>query len=239
MSVLGKNITVVVWFPFSKHEEQFQLNASTTYEEFLDIICEEEVEDREEFDINVSIKRDLQGYNVFINKNQLKAASKYGNCDEIFWTNIQENDLISVSRSIDPVSPRYHISLLHKYVLRSYNMSISSLFSLQLDKLLSGYACFRNVPNLRFGSSPAGADLDGNGYYRSVYVAVVEQLIVSDNRNAFATIYQLFSDCYDAHHRQVLDAGAQVEEEEEEDVKELLKILLLASSKCDYCCVYV
>lgn len=247
MSLLGKKLTVDVWFPFSKHEEEFTFEETTTYDEFINMICEEEIEaeEREEFDINLSIRRESQGYDIVVKQKQSKPASKYENNDETCWMDIQDGDMISVNRSIDSVSPRYHISLLHKNVLRTYNMSINSLFSLQLDKFLtSSYVCFRNIPNLLLSNPSVHARdnengseaslLDGNGYYRSVYVAVIEKLIISKNREAFATMCQLLSDCYDSHHRQTLAAGGELDEDEEEDVKELLKILLLASSKY-YC----
>jgi len=247
MSVLGKNLTVDVWFPFSKHEEQFELNDSTTYNELIHTLCEEEVDDFEDLDICLSIRREALGYDVFVSPKPLKSASKFDNNDEIYWTNIQPEDLISINRSIDPMSPRYHVSLLHKSVLRAYNMSVNSLFSLQLDKFLTAHICFRNVPNLIFHASAKNDDpllLDGNGYYRTVYVAIVEHLIVHDNRDGFATICQLFSDCYDVYHKHKLANGGAIEEDEEEDVKEMLKVLLLASSKCRsyillFCCFSV
>ena len=209
MSESGANVVTVI-FPSLKHTELCNLSKSASYNEAISALCEE-IEDSENYIVNISILKEELGYCIPIYKSVPSAVQLNELCEGTI-TSVRNNDTIVVTRSCDMLSMRYHITLLKQLI---GNKALVK----ELSPYMTSKLCYRAFPTYCFPHWDAFTpEEDGNHYYRSVYFSVFESIVLSRRWDCFLERHAVF-------------AGCMPPEEVDDDVQEVLKSLILASSK--------
>ena len=203
-------LSVKVNFPSLKHIELCNIEKSLEYDEVLQIFCNE-IDELENCIVNISINKELLGYCVPIYKSIPNTIQQY----EATLSSIVNNDTLIITRSCDILSMKYHISLLKQ-------LFTNKVLIRELTPIMSNKICYRSFPIICFQYWNAfKPENDHNNYYRSVYFSIFEQIILEDKFEYFLILHNIIQEYV-------------LEEYIDDDMSEVMKSLLLASSKFIY-----